>query len=90
MFKLRVSKQCISCGICMDVCKPRAIAMKFYKGQGVEGDQLTYLHFHGNSNSEIAPEKMMVFPFLVFPERCNGSMVCVNQCPTGALELFPQ
>jgi ferredoxin len=88
MFSLKLNgRHCISCGICMDVCRPRAIAMRTNRSRGVEGETLTYLDLRSASNVEPAPEPMMTFPYLAYPDLCDGCALCVNECPVVALEL---
>ena len=87
MFKLKLDgKRCVSCGICMDVCIPGAIHMRFEKSSSVEGELLSYIR--SGDKRELPPEKMMTFPFLASPHRCDGCMACVKECPVSALELF--
>ncbi|MBI3189732.1 MAG: 4Fe-4S dicluster domain-containing protein [Ignavibacteriales bacterium] len=88
MYKLKLNaKLCFSCGICMDVCLPRAIGMRTNKSSGVEGELLTYLHLHSNGEKELLPEKMMTFPYLENSRLCDGCNVCVDECPVSALEI---
>ncbi|MBI4428876.1 MAG: 4Fe-4S binding protein [Ignavibacteriales bacterium] len=88
MFRLKLNaKLCISCGICMDVCQPLAIDMRVNILAKAEGDLLSYLQLHSVRNRESFPEKMMTFPYLSRPSLCDGCMLCVNECPTTALEL---
>jgi ferredoxin len=68
-----IVKDCVSCGICMDVCLPGAIDMRIHKGNTVEGNSLIY--------------QMMTYPFMDKPELCNSCMICVNECPTSAIEI---
>jgi ferredoxin len=75
MYELRLnSKQCICCGICMDVCRPAAIRMRFWRGKRVEGDSI--------------PVEAMSFPYLARVERCDGCMECAKQCPVSALTIW--
>jgi ferredoxin len=62
MFKLRLeARQCLCCGICMDVCLPRAIDMHSYRTRGVEGELLTYVMLDSRTNTEIPPTVMRHF-----------------------------
>ena len=88
MFSLKLNgKSCISCGICMDVCRPGAIAMRTNQPKGVEGKTLSYLSLRSPGNAEQMAEPMMTFPYLAYPDLCDGCALCVNECPTVALEL---
>lgn len=88
MFKLKLhAKNCISCGICMDVCTPRAIAMGTNLSKSVEGSILSNLYLNTKGNDEKLPEKMMTFPYLACPQLCDGCANCVNECPVAALEI---
>ncbi len=84
MFALRLNaRACLSCGICMDVCPPRAISMRTAGRRSVEGACLT-LSFLGSSDEP----SLMTFPYLAMPERCDGCGLCVQQCPLPALQLL--
>ena len=88
MFRLKLNaKSCISCGICMDVCTPHAIAMGTSISKSVEGRNLTNLYLTTEDNVEKLPEQMMTFPYLAYPQLCDGCANCVNECPVTALEL---
>jgi len=71
----------------MDVCVPKAIDMRIHKGNSIEGKYLTYLEFNGKINKELLPEQMMTFPFMANVESCDGCMICVNECPTLAIDI---
>lgn len=84
MFKLYLNaRECISCAICMDVCPPQALHMRTWKGQTVEGSLFCYLGL----DPEAPVADWMTFPYLWAPERCDGCMNCVNQCPVVALQV---
>lgn len=88
MFKLKLNaKNCISCGICMDVCTPGAIAMRTDFSRCAEGKNLTNLYLNSKDNVEKLPERMMTFPYLSHPQTCDECADCVNECPVAALEL---
>lgn len=88
MYKLKLNaKDCISCGICMDVCSLNAIDMRINKGKTIEGNNFIYLDLNGKTNKELPPEKMFTFPFMALPELCDGCMVCVKECPTYAIDI---
>lgn len=87
MFGLRLSaKQCTSCGICMDVCPPRAISMRTKVPRTVEGDHIAIAYLDSGPES-VAIEGLMTFPWMSSPKRCDGCGLCVQQCPCLALEL---
>ena len=89
MYKLKLSsKDCISCGICMDVCQPKAIDMRIHRGKTIEGVNLTYIEFDGSYNTDSVTEQMMTFPFMQNAGYCNGCMDCVNECPVHAIEIL--
>lgn len=74
MFELKLNaRQCICCGICMDVCRPAAISMRLWRGRRVEGN--------------LVATEAMSFPYLAQPVRCDGCMECANQCPVSALSV---
>ncbi len=81
------AKQCVSCGICMDVCRPGAMGMRRWRSRTVEGPALSYLRLGTKHNQEKPPAVMMSFPYLAWPERCDGCMDCVRECPVSALAL---
>jgi len=43
--------------------------------------------FNNNSNAEAPQKKMGTFPFMADANFCDGCLLCVNECPTRALEL---
>jgi ferredoxin len=89
MYKLKLSaKDCISCGICMDVCLPKAIAMRIHKGKTIEGVYLSCLELNGAKKKESVFEQMMTFPFMANVDNCDGCMDCVKECPTNAIEIL--
>ena len=88
MFSLRLEgKECVACGICMDVCHTHAIAMRLNKSKPVEGDALTFVLLQTLHNLEMPPQPKMTFPYLAQPEFCDGCGDCVKECPTSALVL---
>lgn len=88
MFRLRLkAKDCISCGICMDVCQPRAISMRTRNIRSVEGPQLSCLRLGPFGQGEGGAEQLMTFPYLSRPDLCDGCRLCVRECPCVALEL---
>jgi ferredoxin len=90
MYSLRLhGKECIGCGICMDVCGPQAIAMRSKSVRKIEGSRMTYLRLESPGNRELAAAEMGTVPYLRFPALCNGCARCVTECPISALELQP-
>jgi len=88
MFSLKLlAKNCISCGICMDVCDTKAIAMRTAWPKSPEGKVLTYRLLRSRDQEELLPMQMMTFPYLARPELCDGCEMCVDQCPVNALVL---
>lgn len=88
MFSIRLlAKDCISCGICMDVCVPKAIAMRTTWSRSPEGKAFTYRFLDSRDLEELIPVQMMTFPYLAHPELCDGCETCVDQCPVDSLKL---
>jgi ferredoxin len=88
MFSLKLlAKGCISCGICMDVCDMKAIAMRTTWPKSPEGKVLTYRLLGSRDHEELSPVPMMTFPYLARPELCDGCEICVEQCPVNSLVL---
>lgn len=88
MFDLQLNaKQCISCGICMDVCNPKAISMRFISTKSIEGQIISCAILDSGYNEEQQPAAKMSFPFLEIPELCGGCNDCIDECPTSALAL---
>lgn len=88
MFRLRLdARQCLCCAICMDVCAPQAIGMRPFKKEALEGPFLCYLALNSDRNIETPPGALATFPFMANTPSCDGCRLCVNECPTNALEL---
>lgn len=104
MYHLKLAaRQCISCGICMDVCAPRAIALRPHAARRVEGPALAYPYVGSAAGlaagSGVGPAVGAghraqrpaappgIFPYLAAPARCDGCAACVRQCPAAALTL---
>jgi ferredoxin len=88
MYSLRLhGKECVGCGICVDVCDPQAIAMRTKSARKIEGSRLTYLSLQSPGNLELAAVEMGTFPYLRHPALCDGCGRCVTECPISALEL---
>ena len=71
-FSVRISEQCHSCGICMDVCPVRGLDMLPPSRSSIEG------------GPGVRPW-MMEFPILV--GLCTGCRICEIECPFGAIEV---
>src|SRR5437899_1974054 len=67
---------CVCCGICRDCCPPAALQMRVQTRPGVE--VLLFV---------TATARFETFPFLAAPASCDGCMICVRECPVGALGL---
>jgi ferredoxin len=72
----------------MDLCLPKAIDMRIHKGNTLEGKYLSYLELNINANCESMPEQMMTFPYMANYVLCDGCMICVEECPTNAIEII--
>ncbi len=78
------AKACISCGICMDLCPPRAIDMARSNRVGMEG-AVSLLKLLEPQAPD--PEPGMTFPFLAAPQLCPVCKICEAACPTAALVM---
>ena len=88
MWKLELNPQrCACCGVCMDVCHARAIAMHVYRAARVEGGTPVFRALNSPKNPERPLSPQMGFPYLADAKRCDGCGDCVKQCPATALEL---
>lgn len=89
MYELRLkAKQCISCAICVDVCRPRALNMRHWNSHStVEGPVLTVFGLCSARNAERPLAHMATFPYMANADSCDGCMQCVWQCPVEALEI---
>lgn len=86
MFKLRLRvKDCVSCGVCMDVCPPRAISMRSRSPRSVEGQHMALLNLPKSDPWQ--PDRLMTYPYLAQDELCDGCALCVRECPGEALDL---
>ena len=88
MYKLKLLvKDCISCGICMDVCIPGAIGMRINNGKTIEGDYKNNDSPNNYSENKFSHASMMTFPYMANPELCNNCMICSKECPTSVIEI---
>jgi ferredoxin len=91
MFKLRFNaRQCISCGICMDVCSRGALSMRAHILNTIEGSCLSYFGLQPGNTRELPSNVMMTFPYLAQPHLCDGCLECMEECPVTALELHQE
>lgn len=71
-------KNCINCGICMDVCPVNALDFKRPVGPGAEGT---------NFGKEPEPKKWMhTFPSQV--GKCIGCQICEKECPVQVITIM--
>ncbi len=88
MHRLKLdSRSCVSCGICMDVCRLQAMTMREFAAPRIEGQVYSYLELRWFTSEERLPVTVGMFPYLALPEQCDGCQQCVRQCPVHALEL---
>ncbi len=88
MFALEVdTRHCLCCGICTDVCPPRAIAARPARAPGIEGC-VTYDRLASPRNLERAAEAPDGYPYLAHPARCDGCGICVDECPVTVMRLL--
>jgi Pyruvate/2-oxoacid:ferredoxin oxidoreductase delta subunit len=73
------SSQCLSCGVCVDVCPVHSLDMTRPEAHGPEAD------FARASASASTQAWMTVFPIQV--ARCTGCMVCAMECPTDIVSI---
>ncbi|MBI2214780.1 MAG: 4Fe-4S binding protein [Acidobacteria bacterium] len=79
MFRIVLqAKVCVSCGICVDVCRPVALGLRTFRNNGVEGARLS---------ASLPVAEMGTFPYMRDAARCDGCMLCVNECPVEALSM---
>lgn len=88
MYKLKLnSSDCISCGICQDVCLPKAIGMRTHKGKTIEGKMLIIPDIEVES-IDYTTDNLMTFPFMEKDSLCDGCLDCVKECPTSAINIL--
>ncbi len=63
--------QCLCCGICVDVCVPRALALRTTRTRGVDGTR----------------QAKEGFPCLADAGACDGCLACVDQCPVAVIRI---
>src|SRR5579884_1000412 len=83
-YRFQVDEQlCINCGICMDLCPVHCLDMTRPAGDGEKASQREL-------SSPIPGEQafrdwMMLSPVQTAP--CIGCQICVQECPTHAIEI---
>ncbi len=63
--------QCLCCGICVDICAPRALALRRIRTCVIDG--------RGDAKES--------FPYLANPGACDGCSVCVVECPVAVMRI---
>ena len=90
MYRLKLNaKQCISCGICMDLCPSRAIGMRSRDTAGIEGSRGLELVLADRWAEAVTPVRKETFPYLRTPDLCDGCALCARECPALALDVLP-
>ncbi|GCE30080.1 hypothetical protein KDA_55640 [Dictyobacter alpinus] len=83
-YRFHVNQQtCINCGICMDLCPVRCLDMTRPSGAGEPGQVNDMLSPIPGASATRA--WMMMAPVQV--AACVGCQVCVQECPTNAIEI---
>lgn len=89
MYKFKLNAVlCISCGICTDVCIPKALKMNYACSGQVEGKSYIYMMFNSTSNVEQPAAQLMSFPYGSGMEKCTGCFSCVQECPVSAIDIY--
>jgi pyruvate-ferredoxin/flavodoxin oxidoreductase len=76
-----IAEKCIQCNQCSFVCPHAAIRAKLIEPAALENAPETF-----NTLEARGADKELRYKIQVYPEDCQGCMVCVNECPVGALE----
>ncbi|MCF7911850.1 MAG: pyruvate:ferredoxin (flavodoxin) oxidoreductase [Candidatus Cloacimonetes bacterium] len=79
-----IAENCIQCNQCAFVCPHAAIRAKLINPAELKDAPETF-----NTLDAMSKDAGMKFKIQVYPEDCQGCMVCVNECPKGALVMKP-
>lgn len=89
MYKLRLNaKQCISCGICADLCPLQALSMRSQETDGVEGSWRGGRVLADQWGDPVPAARKETFPLLRASALCDGCQLCVRECPVAALTVW--
>ncbi len=79
-----IPEKCIQCGRCAISCPHSSIRIKQIEKKNLKNAPKTFQTIKSNT------DKNKEFRVQVYPEDCMGTKICgncINQCPTGALEI---
>jgi len=76
------ARQCLCCGICADVCTPRALRLRPWRGRTVERRHVAAPVLAG-----AAAAVAEGFPIMPDGAQCDGCFDCINECPVSVLQL---
>ena len=65
-------RECLNCGVCMDVCPVHSLDMTRPTGRSIE---------------DWGPPKSWMMEYPIQVARCTGCQVCVMECPTQAIAV---
>ncbi|MDP8320800.1 MAG: pyruvate:ferredoxin (flavodoxin) oxidoreductase [Candidatus Stygibacter australis] len=79
-----VAENCIQCNQCSFVCPHAAIRAKLIDPENLKDAPKTF-----NTLDAMSKDAGMKFKIQIYPEDCQGCMVCANECPKDALVMKP-
>ena len=79
------SEKCIQCGRCSLVCPHAAIRTKQINKSDLKSAPKTFNTIKSNTKND----KDLQYKVQNYCDDCTGCGVCVEACPTNALELIP-